>query len=37
MIVAMKAGASAQEIQQVMDRISGHGLKPVDLPGGAPR
>lgn len=34
MIVAMKAGANASEIDQVTERISGYGLRPVSMPGG---
>jgi 3-deoxy-7-phosphoheptulonate synthase len=30
----MKADAARREIEQVIDRISSHGLTPVDLPGG---
>ncbi len=34
MIVAMKADASAEEIRNVIDRISGHNLKALNMPGG---
>ena len=33
MIVAMKTGASAEEIRQVIERISGYDLKALDMPG----
>lgn len=34
MIVAMKKDASSVDIEQVIERISSYGLKPVNLPGG---
>ncbi|MDH7602041.1 MAG: 3-deoxy-7-phosphoheptulonate synthase [Armatimonadota bacterium] len=34
MIVAMKSGAAPEEIQAVIEKISGFGLKAVDIPGG---
>lgn len=34
MIIAMRKDATHQEVEMVMSRISEHGLKPVDLPGG---
>jgi 3-deoxy-7-phosphoheptulonate synthase len=34
MIIAMKAGATANQIRQVIDKIKESGMHPLDLPGG---